>query len=132
MRVQINSLKNHDALVHAVAEHFVTSAVDAVRTHGRFRVALSGGTTPKNLHALLGTDHYAARIDWLRVHLFWGDERCVPPTDPTSNYRMVREILIAQVPLPAENIHRICDEGDPAVYEYSISEPYCFARSASC
>lgn len=126
MRVQIKALKSHEALVHAAAEHFVASAGEAIRAHGRFLVALSGGTTPKTLYALLATDQYAARVDWPRVHLFWGDERCVPPTDLTSNYRMVRESLIDQVPLPAENIHRIRGEDDPvaaaAAYERELRQ----------
>ena len=120
-RVQIKVLQNPAELVQAAAERFVASAVEAIRTHGRFRVALSGGTTPKSLYTLLSTDRYAARVDWSRVHVFWGDERCVPPADPMSNYRMVRETLIDQVPLPAENVHRMRGEDDPvaaaAAYE---------------
>jgi 6-phosphogluconolactonase len=123
-RVQIKVLQNHDALVQNAAERFVASAVDAIRAHGRFHVALSGGRTPKSLYALLATDRYAARVDWPRVHVFWGDERCVPPADPMSNYRMVRETLIDRVPLPAENVHRIRGEDDPvaaaAVYEREL------------
>ena len=117
-------LQNRDALVQSAAERFVASAVEAIRTHGRFRVALSGGTTPKSLYTLLSTDRYAARVDWSRVHVFWGDERCVPPADPMSNYRMVRETLIDRVPLPAENVHRIRGEVDPvaaaAAYEREL------------
>lgn len=113
-RVQIKVLQNHDALVQTAAESFVASAVAAIRTRGRFHVTLSGGTTPKRLYALLATDRYAARVDWSRVHVFWGDERCVPPADPTSNYWMIRKTLIDQVPLPAENVHRIRGEDDPS------------------
>lgn len=112
-RFTIEVLRSRDALAQVAAERFVASAVAAIRASGRFHVALSGGTTPKDLYTLLASAHYAARIDWSRVHLFWGDDRCVPPDDPRSNYRMVRETLIDRVPLCAHNIHRICGEDDP-------------------
>ena len=89
-------------------------ATEAIRANGRFYIALSGGTTPKSLYAMLATDRYAARVDWSRVHLFWGDERCVPPTDPMSNYQMVRGTLIDHVTLPDDGIHCIHGENDPA------------------
>lgn len=111
---QIRILPNSAALLEVAAERFVASAAVAVRAYGRFHVALSGGMTPKALYAMLATRHYAARIDWSRVHLFWGDERCVPPDHPMSNYRMAREALIDRVALPGENIHRIRGEDDPA------------------
>ena len=115
MEVQIKVVQNSDAVAQVAAERFVTVAAEAIREFGRFHVALSGGTTPKSLYATLSSDHYAARVDWSRVHLFWGDERCVPPDDPLSNYRMVRETLIDRVALPEENVHRIRGEDDPAV-----------------
>ncbi len=113
-RVQLKILPSRDALVEAAAERFVATAAAAFRARGRFLVALSGGTTPMDLYATLASDRYAGRVDWSLVHLFWGDERCVPPTDPMSNYRMAREILIDHVPLAAANVHRIRGEDDPA------------------
>ena len=112
-RVQI-VLPNLAALLQAAAERWVAASIEAMRARGRFHVALCGGSTPKGLYALLATDDYAARIDWSRVHLFWGDERCVPPTDSMSNYRMVRETLIDHVALPADNVHRIRGEDESA------------------
>lgn len=112
--VHIKVLRNSDALVEVAAERFVALATEAIRAYGHFHVALSGGTTPKSLYAMLATDRYAARVDWSRVHVFWGDERCVPPADPMSNYRMVRETLIDHVTLPDEHVHRIRGEDDPA------------------
>jgi 6-phosphogluconolactonase len=103
-----------DALMSAAAESFVQAAKDAVRESGRFAVALSGGATPKQLYRLLAAEPYALQVDWSRVHIFWGDERCVPPDDPASNFHMVREALLDRVPLPAGNVHRIRGEGDPA------------------
>jgi len=110
----VERLATAESLTQAAAERFVAAAAGAVRDSGRFTVALSGGTTPKKLYALLATAPYASRIDWPRVHVFWGDERCVAPDDPASNYRMTREALLDHVPLPAENVHRIRGEDEPA------------------
>ncbi len=123
-RGQVKVLPTREALAQSAAERFVALARNAIRAYGRFHVALSGGTTPRSLYALLATEHYAARIDWSRVHVFWGDERCVRPDDATSNYRMAREALIDLVPLPDANVHRIHGEDDPAAaaaaYEYEL------------
>lgn len=87
-------------------------------------VVLSGGSTPKRLYQLLATDTFARRIDWQRLHVFWGDERCVPPDHADSNYRMARESLLDHVPIPDENVHRIAGELDPtqaaALYEQHL------------
>jgi len=103
-----------EALMEAAAERLVTRAAAAIRSSGRFCVALAGGSTPKGLYELLATPRYARRIDWPRVHVFWGDERCVPPDDPASNYGMARETLLDHVPVPPSNVHRIRGEDRPA------------------
>jgi len=112
--------------MQAAAERFVAASVDAIGASDRFTVALSGGSTPQNLYALLATDAYASRIHWPRVHIFWGDERCVPPGSPASNYRMARVALLSRVPLPAANVHRIRGEDEPAAaaaaYERKLRE----------
>jgi 6-phosphogluconolactonase len=102
------------ALAHRVAELFVEMAEAAVATQGRFSVALAGGKTPKAVYSLLATDDFAPCVDWSLVHVFWGDERCVPPEHPDSNYRMARETLLDFVPIPVGNIYRIHGEDDPA------------------
>lgn len=112
--VHINVLQTTDALVEDAAERFVVSAAGAIAAYGRCHVALSGGTTPKSLYAMLATEHYVARVDWSRVHVFWGDERCVPPAAPMSNYRMARETLLDHVAVPAAQVHRIRGEDAPA------------------
>ncbi len=90
------------------AELFVTLAQRAAGEEGaRFTVALSGGGTPKVLYGLLAAPPYAGQVPWERVHLFWGDERHVPPDDAESNYRMVREALLSKISIPAENVHRV-------------------------
>ena len=81
---------------------------------GHFRWRVSGGHTPETLYKLLATDEYRSKIDWTRVHVFFGDERCVPPTDPESNYRMASEALLSHVPLPGDNVYRIRGEIEPA------------------
>jgi 6-phosphogluconolactonase len=100
-------------LVRVEAERIVALARDAMAARGRCLVALSGGSTPRPLYELLATPPFAGRIDWARMHLFWGDERCVPPDHPESNYRMTREAMIDHVPIPAENVHRIRGEDAP-------------------
>jgi len=113
-RARIKVLPSHGALMQSAAEAFVVSAAKAINAYGRFHVVLSGGATPKGVYELLATERYAARVDWRRVQLFWGDERCVPLNDPSSNYRMVRNALIDRIELPAANVHRIHGEDDPA------------------
>ena len=90
-----------DSLAQAAAEHFVTLAAEAVTARERFIVALSGGSTPRATYSLLASGEFAARVDWSRVQVFWGDDRCVPPDHPDSDYRMARETLLDHVPLPA-------------------------------
>ncbi|HEY8923002.1 MAG TPA: 6-phosphogluconolactonase [Polyangia bacterium] len=108
----------------AAAERFVALAAAAVAARGRFTVALSGGSTPKALYARLAVPACASRIDWTRVHVFWGDERCVPPDDASSNFRMAREALLDHVPVPAAQVHRLRGEDDPtaaaAAYEREL------------
>ncbi len=110
---QIKILADTQALVEAAAEYFVTVAAQATAATGRCVIALSGGSTPKSLYALLATPTWAKRVDWSRLHLCWGDERCVPPEDAASNYHMTREALLDHVPVPSQNIHRIHGEIEP-------------------
>ncbi len=100
-------------LSQAAAEHIVGLAAASIDQRGNFSFVLSGGSTPRGLYALLASDGFADRIDWARVFVFWGDERCVPPNHADSNYRMAREALLDHVPLPAGNIHRMAGEIDP-------------------
>ncbi len=97
------------------AEQFVALARGAQAAKGRFAVALSGGSTPKALYALLARGEYRSRIDWSRLHLFWGDERCVPPDHPESNFGMVYESLLSGVKIPSENVHRMAGEKEPKI-----------------
>ncbi|HWO56844.1 MAG TPA: 6-phosphogluconolactonase [bacterium] len=98
------------ALAAAAAAHILDVAGAAIDRGGICRVALSGGQTPEPVYRLL----VSARIDWYRVHLFWTDERCVPPDHPESNYGMARRALLDHVPAPPGNVHRIHGEDPPA------------------
>jgi 6-phosphogluconolactonase len=108
-------------LMRAAAEAFVESASAAIRERGRFLVALSGGSTPNALYDLLAGDDYRERVEWPRVEVFWGDERCVPLDDPASNYRAARERLLDRVPVRKGHVHPIGGGCDPnagaAAYE---------------
>src|SRR5262245_61677824 len=90
-------------LAKEAAQRFVELSEAAIRDHGRFRVALSGGSTPRATHERLAHQH-RDDIDWSNIEVFWGDERYVPPDDPESLFRMARETLLDHVPIPAANI----------------------------
>lgn len=103
-----------DSLAHAAVVRFIQIARDAIEARDQFTVALSGGSTPKALYTLLATEPWHNQIDWNQVHLFWGDERHVSPSDASSNFRMTQERLLSQVPIPPENVHRIKTENPDA------------------
>ncbi len=119
-------LGDRESLMQAAAERIAGIAEHAIASRGRFTWALSGGSTPGRLYALLAHHRFATRIDWRRVHFFWGDERCVPPDHAESNYRMARHALLDTVKPPPENVHRMRGEEDPhraaASYEQLLRE----------
>ncbi len=95
------------------ARRFAAAAASAIQARGSFSVALSGGSTPRATYETLGSPQFRDAISWEPVHVFWSDERCVPPDHPDSNFRMARLALLDRVPLPPENIHRIDGELPP-------------------
>ena len=103
------------------AKRFTELANTAIAQSGRFTVALSGGTTPRDLFQILSAPPFRDTIDWSKVYIFFGDERCVPPDDPDSNYRMASETLLSQVSIPTENVFRMRGEDPPnqAAAEYA-------------
>ena len=111
-------------LARAAADEIGRRAEESLRARGRFSVALSGGSTPRRLFALLAdpAEPYRDRIDWRAVHLFWSDERHVPPDHPESNFRMARETLLDRMAIPAENIHRIRGEEPDAARAAALYE----------
>jgi 6-phosphogluconolactonase len=96
-----------EALSEAAAHEFVRCAREATAARGCFTVALSGGSTPRRLYQFLAEEPFRGQMDWSRTQVFWGDERCVPPDDAQSNYRMAREAMLARLPLPADHVHRL-------------------------
>jgi 6-phosphogluconolactonase len=96
----------------ALAAHVADSASAAVRDRGSFSFVLSGGSTPQGLYRLLATEHRAS-VPWAETNVFFGDERCVGPRDPRSNFRSAREALLADVPVPNHRIHRLRGEVRP-------------------
>src|SRR5207302_5142216 len=96
-----------EAVSRAAAEEFVRCANEAVAARGRFTVALSGGSTPRRLYQVLADEPLRTRVDWARVHIFWGDERSVPPDHKDSNYHMAREAMLEKLPIPPGQVHRM-------------------------
>ena len=102
------------SFIDGTADFIVDLAAQAIGERGSFTIALSGGSTPRPIYARLASAGYRDRIEWSKVHVCFGDERCVPPEDSRSNYRMAREALLDHVPLLPDHIHRIQGEIDPA------------------
>ncbi len=100
-------------LARAAVEHFINTSSKAIKMRGLFSAALSGGSTPLILYRMLAIEPFNERIDWARVHFFWGDERCVPPDHLDSNYFRAKQALFDHVPVPPQNIHRIPAELPP-------------------
>ncbi|MGH7536268.1 MAG: 6-phosphogluconolactonase, partial [Gemmatimonadales bacterium] len=121
------------ALAQEAAERFAGIAAKALARAGRFTVALTGGSTPKRLYTLLAAEPYRSRLPWPETHVFWGDERCVPPDHPESNYRMAHDALLRHLPIPPAQIHRMHGEDpDPerAAAEYEQCLRTVFAPRA--
>lgn len=113
----VRIVEDLQAVARCAADEFIARARSAIADHGRFTVALSGGSTPRALHALLvertATD--PRLIDWSKVEVFFGDERHVPPDHPDSNFRMAKETLLSRVPIPQSQVHRMrCENPDAA------------------
>jgi 6-phosphogluconolactonase len=118
--VRLEVYPDQKSLMRAAAEKVVALGDTALTTRGRFTFALSGGKTPRPLYQLLASDEFLPLLDWQQTQIFWGDERCVPPEHPDSNYRMARELLLDYVPLPMDHIYRIKGELEP----YQAAEQY--------
>lgn len=107
-------------------EHFINCGKEAIKNHGRFIVALSGGSTPKAIFEKLSQTSYADELEWSKVLLFWGDERAVPPTDPESNFRMAMDAGLKTLSIPKEHVFRMKGEDNiqenARAYEAKIKE----------
>jgi 6-phosphogluconolactonase len=117
---EIKVLPDPAAVAAEAAERFIRAADEAIGLRGRFSVALAGGSTPKALFELLASDVYRDRVDWPNVHVYFGDERTVPPDHKDNNYGMARATLLSKVPIPESHVHRMRGEIQPeeAAKEY--------------
>ncbi len=126
MNGSLRLFSSADMLVREAAAWLAGVLDHEVRSTGRATLVLSGGTTPRQLYALLASPEFRGRLAWNAIDLLWGDERGVPPDDPESNFRMVRESLLNAVDILPERIHRIRAElppaGAAAAYEREIRE----------
>jgi 6-phosphogluconolactonase len=121
-----------ESLSRAAADLIAAQANLAVAARGRFSLALSGGSTPRRTYELLAAPPFKDQAPWDRMHVFWGDERCVPPDDPRSNARMAREAWLDHVPISAGQIHPIDCARDPdaAARDYEAGLRRFFAGAA--
>jgi 6-phosphogluconolactonase len=112
---KVNVLKTVELVNRAVAEDVLALCQTCIEKHGAFYMALSGGGTPKKLYQLIASDEYRDKYPWEKIHVFFGDERCVPEDHEDSNLRMAKEALLDKVPIPAHNIHPIRIDVDDVV-----------------
>lgn len=119
-RFEVRVLPNAAEAARAAAEVLVEAGQDAISSRGVFRVALSGGSTPRALFQTLASRRFRGRIEWPRARVFFVDERCVPPTHERSNYRMAKVHLLGPLRIPEANVFRIRGEDEPrrAAREY--------------
>jgi 6-phosphogluconolactonase len=119
--IELRRLTTPQDLFQAAAEEVIRSATDAVAQRGRFTIALSGGSTPRNLYTLIAANA-SATLPWSQMFFFWGDERHVAPDNPDSNYRMAKEALLSKVPVPPANIFPVPAENPDAAQAAEIYE----------
>lgn len=114
-RGRVEVFSDAEAVASAFADEILAHGQTAMADRGRFRVALSGGNTPRAAYALLAQEPRSDALPWSDVFVYFGDERCVEPGDDQSNYHMAEKAFLSQVPIPKANVHRIRGEIDPAV-----------------
>ncbi len=121
MKKRIHVYPNKEKLVIATTERVINLIGQAIQENGFCNIALAGGNTPREVYSMLAANSYRGRVDWNRIHLFWGDERMVPPEHRDSNFRMVQQTLLKHVNIPDGNVHRIRGEIEPeqASVEYT-------------
>ena len=119
MKADTKTFADNPAVANAFAADLV--AWLEAQTKPKITVSLSGGSTPTLLFEILAKQ-FADKIDWSRVHFFWGDERCVAPDDPQSNYGVCKSLLLDHVSIPEANVHRVIGESDPEAEAIRYSE----------
>lgn len=113
MNAEFEVIDDVESLSHEAARVVMLSAREAVICTGRCTIALAGGGTPRRLYELLASDDYRGAMPWDEIEWFWSDERCVPPDDPRSNFRLANEAMLTRVAAPPERVHRIGGEVRP-------------------
>ena len=113
MKPDIRIFGSLEEISRSAAAMFAGQSARAIHERGLFLAALNGGSTPAGTFQLLATE-FRDQVNWSHVHIFWGDERCVPASDPESSYGQAWDLLLRHVPIPEANIHRIEGELSPA------------------
>src|SRR5213592_4337783 len=131
--MQLSISKNIEELNWRVAEWIIESMREVLQTQERFTIVLSGGNTPKKLYQLLASDEFKNKIDWQKLHVFWGDERYVPFTDDRNNAKMAFDTLLDHVPVPKSQIHIMQTDIDPerSADEYENTLRDYFSRAVT-
>ncbi len=127
--MKINVFKTEDEVLDGLANYFVEVAAHSIASHGQFSIALSGGNSPKKLYELLASPLYKDKVEWSKVHFFFGDERYVPNTDPQSNYLMAKKALLEPLDLSYKQIFPVDTSLSPeeAAKKYTLDINYYFA-----
>lgn len=120
--IEIQEYHDKRQMIQAAADLFINFAAESIKERGVFSVALSGGSTPQPLYRLLSEPQNKKYLDWDHIHLFFGDERHVPPAHPDSNFRMVKESFLTQVTIPKANIHRVPAEMEPRIAAFRYED----------
>lgn len=134
MAADIVLVDDEQRLAETSAQFVAETMRDAVARDGVFRIALAGGSTPRRVHDVLVNEPRYRTLPWSRTEIFWGDERCVPPDHPDSNYRMARETLLSKVPIDPSRVFRMpAEQPDPdsAAARYEQVVRAAFAEQGS-
>lgn len=118
----VQVFEKSEELSREAAEIFLQAAIEAVKTNGRFTVALTGGTSPAPLYKLLAESPYNEQMPWADTYVFWGDERWVPLTDKASNAKMTFETLLDHVPVPKDHIFPMWSDEEPEAFATKYEE----------
>src|SRR6202012_4260144 len=105
--MKINVFNSEDEVLNGLAKYFVETAASSIADHGQFSVALSGGNSPKKLYELLASPKYKDKVEWDKVHFFFGDERYVPQTDKDSNFLMAKNALFVPLMIDYANVYPV-------------------------
>jgi 6-phosphogluconolactonase len=132
--MKINIFNSEDEVLNALANYFVETAASSIASHGQFAVALSGGSSPKKLYELLASPSFKDKVEWNKVHFFFGDERYVPHTDPQSNYLMAKKALLEPLDLSYKQIFPVDTSLSPeeAAKKYTTDINHYFAGTDVC